>query len=85
MIEAINEKIAVITVYDPTKKGTMPWRLKWRGKVYHVLKLGYHHRVRQGRVLVHIFTVSTNTLSFKLRFDTESLLWTLEEIADGQP
>lgn len=86
MIEAINEQIAVITVYDPGLSGpSMPWRMKWRGRVYCVVKLGYHHRVRQGRVLVHVFTVSTNTLSMKLRFDTESLCWTLEEISDGQP
>ncbi len=85
MIEAIGEQIAVITIYDPAKKITLPWRIKWRGRAYHIMKLGYHHHVRQGRVLVHYFTVSTKTLSFKLRFDTESLMWTLEEISDGQP
>lgn len=84
MTEAINEQIAVITVYDPGKK-TMPWRLKWRGRSYQVVTLGYHHRVRQGRVLLHFYTVSTKTLTFKLRFDTEALSWTLEQISDGQP
>ena len=85
MIEAINEEIAVITVYDPEKQRTMPWRLKWRGRSYHVVKLGYHHTVRHGRVLIHMYAVSTKTLAFKLRFDTEALTWTLEQISDGQP
>lgn len=86
MIEAIHEQIAVITVFDPSKKiHTMPFRIKWRGRVYHVIQLGYHHSLRQGRVLIHFYAVTTKTLSFKLRFDTESLVWTLEEISDGQP
>lgn len=86
MLEAINEHVAVLTVYDPTTKTAMkPFRIKWRGRVYHIVKLGYHHKVRQGRTVMHIFSVSTATLAFRLRFDSESLIWTLETISDGQP
>ena len=48
-----------------------------------ITKLGFHHTVRVGRVLHHIFSVATESMFFRLNLDTETLSWTLEEVSDG--
>jgi hypothetical protein len=83
MQEIINEKVSIVAVFDYAKKLFMPKKLKWQGKVYDIEKVGYHHRIREGRKLIHIFSVANKSTAFRLRFDTESLYWTLEEISDG--
>jgi hypothetical protein len=83
MHETINEKIGVITVYDAYKHTTTLYSVKWQGKVHKITKVGYHHAVRDGRTLKHIFSVTSETLAFRLIFDSETLSWTLAEVSDG--
>ncbi len=83
MNEYINEKVSVITVYDRVKGTVLPKKIKWKGKVYTIIKLGFHHTVRQGRTLLHYFSVTDGNLDFRLCLDTETLHWTLEEVTDG--
>ena len=40
-------------------------------------------KVKQGKKLLHIFSVSNNSLAFRLELDTETLFWTLQEVSDG--
>ena len=81
MNEIINEKISVVMIYN--QKNVMPCRIKWQGRIYHIAKIGFHHQIKEGSRLFHIFSVTDGNLDFRLRFDTESLHWTLEEISDG--
>ncbi len=83
MIEKINEKISVVSVYSRVKGVFIPVKLRWMGKDISIIKLGYHHKVKVGVRLLHYFSVSSTDLDFKLRFDTDSLIWTLEEVCDG--
>lgn len=85
MTGLINEKVSVVTVFDhqAPKNVVLPWKIKWHGRIYTVHKLGYHHTLREGRKLLHIFSVTDGNLDFRLRLDTETLHWTLEEICDG--
>ena len=83
MTEKINEKISVVTIYNRDKRTALPWRLKWQGRVYTISKVGYHHTMRVGRVLHHIFSVATDSMFFRLNHNTETLSWTLEEVSDG--
>ena len=83
MQEKIREQVSVVAVYDRDKGTVMPRVIRWNGRLYQVTKLGYHHRVKQGQALQHIFSVATETLAFRLRHDTESLIWWLEEVSDG--
>jgi len=85
MIETIHEKVSVLFVYNREKHLTLPWRVRWQGKYYTLTKFGYHHKVRSGRTLLHIFTGAYGQVSFRLRFDTETLTWLLEEVSDGLP
>jgi hypothetical protein len=83
MSEIINEKVSVITVYERNTNCVTPYKIKWQDKTYKIKKVGLHYPVRMGRKLIHYFSVVTeNNTSFKLRFDTENLHWTLEEIID---
>lgn len=79
MLEKINEKVSANLVYDKQKGVVYPSRLFWQGKIFEISKIGYHHLIREGRNTKHIFSVSNNSLFFKLALDTENLSWTLEE------
>jgi len=83
MVETINEKVSVITVFDSIKKVVMPRKIRWQGKEYTITKLGFHHTVREGRKLLHKFAVSTGAIDFRLSFDSETMHWLLEEVSDG--
>ena len=84
MIEAIHEKIEVITRFRLLPKPvTEIYKIRWRGREYMIMKLAYHYKVWEGRTRVHKFAVSTGTLDLRLTYDTENLFWTLEEVSDG--
>ena len=83
MRTAINQPIAVVSIYDPKTGNSLPKGLRWKNRFYPLEKLGYHHKVTQGTTLCHIFTMTYQDLIFRLRHDTNHLTWTLEEIADG--
>ena len=76
MTEVVNEKVKV-GMSDAPK-----W-VKWKNRIYKIEKIGLHYTFREGRVLYHMFSVSTKTLCMKLRLDTETLNWKLEEVSDG--
>jgi hypothetical protein len=80
MSQALNEPISVITIYNSDKQTVMPYKVKWHGRDYKITKLGYHHKVRVGRTLIHIFSICTETTAFKLQLDTDTLHWIVEEI-----
>lgn len=73
----INELVTVGLVNN------IPKYLVWKDRNYIITKVGFHHSFREGRVLYHVFSVTTKTLFLRLRLDTESLLWRLEETEDG--
>jgi hypothetical protein len=84
MIEAIHEKIEVITRFRLLPKPvTEIYKIRWRGREYMIVKLAYHYKVWEGRIRVHKFAVSTGTLDLRLTYDTENLFWILEEVSDG--
>jgi hypothetical protein len=85
MIEHINEQIDCICIYKKSSSGVMPVKIKWNGRVYKIKKLGYHHKRRDGRYIYHIFSVSSDSLAFKLKLDTQTLKWWVEEVSDGSP
>ena len=83
MQETINEKVSVITLYDRDTRVYKPLKVKWGGRVYVISEWGYRHNRREGRAMIHVFSVSTPTLFMCLELNTETLDWTLKEISDG--
>jgi len=73
----INEKVTVGMVNDTPKY------VIWSGRSHNISQIGLHHLYRQGKTLYHIFSVVSGTVFMRLKFDTDNLRWTLEEIEDG--
>lgn len=83
MIEKINSPVSVKLVCDSKNKKIYPEMIIWNQKEYFIKKIGLRHSYRRGKVLYHVFSVSSETLFFRLVFNTENLYWRLEQIADG--
>lgn len=85
MIERVQVPVSVSFVFDHKTRQAKPKALKWEGRTYYVTGIGHHHTYYEGRTLFHVFSVDTETLFFRLVFNTQTLGWTLEEISDGLP
>lgn len=83
MIQKISAPVSVQTVFDHRRRLVSPRQIYWDGRLFRIAQVGLHHTFREGRTLFHVFSVTAQGLSFRLRLDTESLFWTLEEISDG--
>ena len=83
MIERIHELVSVVAIYNHEKGVVFPRKVRWNKRDFTIEKLGYHHKIKNGRYVHHIFSVCNSTLAFKLLFDTETLHWWLEEVSDG--
>lgn len=60
-----------------------PKYVLWNGRSHTITKIGFHHEFREGRVLYHVFSVSTENSFMKLRLDSEALSWHLMEVSDS--
>jgi hypothetical protein len=85
VIQKISAPISVTSFYDHHRRAFRPTQVIWEGRDYPLLQIGLHHTYRQGRTLYHVFSVNSQTLFFKLIFNTDTLHWMLEEIADENP
>lgn len=85
MIQDIKAPITTYMVYDHKKNNALPVKVLWENREYKITKIGMHYRYRVGNTLMHVFTVATASISFKLVLDTDNLFWTVEQIADGIP
>ncbi len=83
MIQKVSIPASVKTIFNHTTRVTTPKVILWEGREYLVKTIGLHHTYRDGRNLFHVFSVSCDTLAFRLVLDTESLVWTIEEVSDG--
>ena len=83
MSNIISTPVSVSLISDSKTNRVYPKLIVWNGRVYRVLKVGLHHTFREGRILYHVFSVSTPSLFMKLILNSESLHWVLEEVSDG--
>ena len=83
MIQKLAEPISVELIFDSRSNRIFPYRIRWRGRLYTITKVGLHHFYRVGRTLYHIFSVTDGNTFFRLKLNTDTLHWTLEEIADS--
>ena len=79
----INERVKIISIYDPKTGKTIPHRMKWRGSVHDITRVTYYHSERLGRTLLHIFHLTDGNLDFKVVLNSETLSWILKEVSDG--
>lgn len=82
MITKINESVSVDLLSNAITGKVFPWAISWRGRRYAINKVGLHYRTREGRALLHIFSVTDGTTYFQLELNTETLRWRLLETDD---
>lgn len=85
MIQKKSDPISVDFTYNHHLKSVTPHKIIWNERTHSIIKIGLHHTCYRGRTLLHIFSVSSATLFFRLCLNTDDLSWTLEEISDGLP
>lgn len=85
MREVINQEVSVVSYFSAKKRLSLPHIISWQGREYGVGKIGFHHTIRRGDTLHHIFELvdSDNSLWMRLNLDTGNLHWTLEAVSDG--
>ncbi len=83
MNQRIDELVSVTSYFDKKGATFYPSEVIWRGRTYKITKIGLHHTYKKGDTLYHIFSVTTDTLFLRLKFNTRNLNWYLEEIVDG--
>ena len=79
MYEHISEPIEVMVAFR--KQRAEPLVFKWANRYYQIKKVHLVHTERQGREKKYIFSVSDEANAYRLMFSSESLQWTIEEIA----
>lgn len=75
-----------MNIDEPVSVGivnNIPKYLVWKGRNYIVDKVGLHHTFSKGKILYHIFSVVAGTVFFRLKLNSENLLWRLEEVSDA--
>lgn len=75
--QKINEKVDVLVDFAGHK--IRPLVFKWGGRDYQVKNVNLVHMAREGREKIYYFSVSDEANYFKLKYNTESLEWLLEE------
>ncbi len=76
--QKIDERVKVVTVFD---KKTTPLLLEWRGRRIKIKRLNMYFHKKIGEKLLYYFCVSDAADNgYTLCFDTDSLIWKLEEI-----
>jgi hypothetical protein len=85
VIQQINQPIEVIAAHKAEGVKLIPRLMVWNGRVYKFTRIGFRHPTSKGNRTIHILTVSDEATTYRLEFDSESLLWTLREISDGLP
>ena len=83
MIKPVHESVSIIASYDATTKLATPQRMRWRGQVYVITRVGSRMPIRRGRQLTHLFNAYAGRSALTLLHDTETMGWTLEEMDDG--
>jgi hypothetical protein len=85
MREKIDEEVSVVMYFSAKQRTALPHLISWQNKEYQVGSIGYHHVVKDGSTLHHIFELvdREKTLWFRLNFDTSNLHWLLEAVSDG--
>lgn len=83
MTAVVNEQVSVVAIYDRIRNEITPWRIRWQGKMYTISQIGFHHTVKVGQTLQHIFSVTDGRTAFRITHDSDTLRWILQEITEG--
>jgi len=83
MTQKINSPVSVMMDFNHYQNKIKPIQIQWNNRDFRIEQVGMHHQFHQGKKLLHVFSVTSKGMFFKLVLDTENLFWNLEEISDG--
>ena len=75
----IGETISVIVSFGLPYK-LRPVRFRWSGKLFDVREITYSWQTQEGKAKVYHFSVSDGKSLYELAFDTNSLIWRIENL-----
>lgn len=78
MYDPIHEQISVKVEFNNHDLRIISF--DWQGREHLVDKINLITKARKGRELVWVYYVSNSGGAYKLRYDTESVTWWLEEV-----
>lgn len=84
MIQKLSVPVTVFSLFDHRRRTYTPTKVVFDGREFEIIKIGYHHTFRDGRTLLHVFSVASRSSFFKLIHNTDNLSWMLEEVDDGE-
>lgn len=74
----VNEKINVLAVF---KNGTIfPYVFSWQERKRKVNKVNLRYQERIGSAINYYFAIESDGFIGKIKYNNESMIWTLEEI-----
>jgi len=75
----VHERITV-DISFPLKSKPIFHKFHWNNRDYLIKSLELINKANKGEDLIYLFSISTLTGAYKLRFDVNQLSWWLEEI-----
>lgn len=84
MYETINEKVDVIAIFKKGYEDVRPFKVRWHGQDHAITKVGYQHKYRQGKNIIHVFSCTDGASFFQLAFNAAELSWFIEKVWDGE-
>jgi len=75
----IGETISVIASFGQSYR-VRPVRFNWSGRLFEIKEITYTWKTKDGKKTIYHFSVSDGKSLYELIFDTDSLLWRLENL-----
>jgi hypothetical protein len=76
-MRAVTETIKVLARFD--ERGLHPAAFEYGGRRYEIKRINFRHSIMAGRTRIYFYSVSDDNNFWKLGFNTETLLWWIED------
>lgn len=73
----MDEPVEIIATFG--KSGVFPRILKLGQHSYKIMNVNLIHTIKEGAVRIYFFSVSNEANSWKLGFNTDNLMWWVED------
>ncbi len=75
----VGETISVVASFGQSYR-IKPVRFNWSGRLFEIKEITYAWETREGKKNIYHFSVTDGGSLYELTFDTDSLLWKLENL-----
>lgn len=75
----VGETISVIASFGLPYR-IRPVRFNWSGRLFEIKEITYTWKTKEGRKNIYHFSVTDGGSLYELTFDTDSLIWKLENL-----